>query len=512
MTRLADAERAVIDPPLKSLRGTTRHRLVRLVQRVLLATARTPLRRVWTLGYRVAAHLVAALLVRGEAGATVYGRASLGSAELLPGLSDIDLALVLATDDGADRVRRRWARLGSRLTATGLVDTPFVFSEGELRAVAGRSVLTYGEPAFGGPRARHDLHRMLQRPELEDPTLDWRRLRGPDRRPPPRARDVQERRIAAWLDLVFWWRFAYPACAAPPAPWLAGRCVRLVAGPGLVWLALAHGERPATRDAVLQALLRHLPEEEAALRATLALHHDLHRLPEARLDVVVPLLIRLSDRIAALLAEQLADAPLTEVALTGERVMPPPLVDWREVVIPQGPGERLQPLDGDPSDPAVLAGAALGAPDGVQPVLRSGRLLLLPGLEFRPTRLRAIQCRVTDPVSFALLDGEPSARFPDVAGWSIGDMARRAVAEHAARLRDGPPDLDLVLTAARAALLHESVRAGEPELVLGAADAAARLPGDAAAEAVSAGAAPPAVLSALREQVLALPAFSAPAP
>ena len=138
MTRLADAERAVLDPPLKSLRGTPRHRLVRLVQRVLLATAHTPLRRLWARGYRVAAHLVAAVLVRGEAGATVYGRASLGSAELLPGLSDIDLALVLATDEGADRVRQRWARLESPLTATGLVDTPFVFSEGELRATAGR--------------------------------------------------------------------------------------------------------------------------------------------------------------------------------------------------------------------------------------------------------------------------------------------------------------------------------------------------------------------------------------
>ena len=222
----------------------------------------------------------------------------------------------------------------------------------------------------------------------------------------------------------------------------------MVTEPGRVWLALAHGERPPTREATLQALLRRLPEEEAALRATIALQRALDRLPEARLEVAVPLLIRLSDRIAATLAEQLADAPVTEVALSGEQVTAPPLVDWREVVVPQGPGKRLEPVDGDPTDPAVLAGAALGAPDGVQPVLRSGRLLLLPGLEFGPTRLRAIQCRVTDPVSFALLDGDTSAPFPEVAGWSIGDMARRAVTEHAARLRGGPPDLDLLLTAA----------------------------------------------------------------
>ena len=43
--------------------------------------------------------------------------------------------------------------------------------------------------------------------------------------------------------------------------------------------------------------------------------------------------------------------------------------------------------------------------------------------------------------------------------------------------------------------------------MLTGADAVARLPGDAAAEALH-GAAPPAVLAALREQVLALPAYA----
>ena len=506
-----------LDPPLKSMVARTRSPLVRAAQRLLLATSGTPLRRVWVLAHRAVAQLVAALLLRGEAGATAYARASFGGPEFLPGLSDIDLAFVLATDAAADRVRRRRTRHAQRLTAGGLVDTPFVFSQEELRAVAGRSVLTYPGAVFGGARARHDLHRMLQRPELDDPTLPWRRLRGPERRPPARPRDAQESRVAAWLELVFWWRWAFPACVVPSAPWLASRCVRLVAEPGRVWLALEHGERAATREEALRLLLRRLPEEEAALRATIALQRALPRSPEAPLAAALAVMLRLSERIAATLARQLADAPVREVALTGART-PPPLLDWRALVVPGAADERLLPLAGDPADPqAVGAAAVAGSSEAQQPVLRSGALLLLPGTEFRHTRLRAIQCALTDPVSFAVLAGERRARFPDVAGWSIHDAARRAVAEHAARLRAEPGDLGLLLSATRAALLHHSVLCGDPELVLAREDAVARLPGDAAAEALhhhrAGTAAPAAVRTALQRQVLALPAYAlTPAP
>ena len=162
--------------------------------------------------------------------------------------------------------------------------------------------------------------RTLQRPELDGGKAStWRQLRGPDRRPPQRPHDAQEQRIAAWLELVYWWRFAFPACAAPPAPWLASRCVKLVAEPGRIWLALEHGERVATRAQALQRLLRRLPEEEAALREVIALERALPRSPEPALATVIPVLLRLSERIAATLAAQIADAPVTEVALSGER-------------------------------------------------------------------------------------------------------------------------------------------------------------------------------------------------
>ena len=485
----------------------TVQRLARRAQRLVLATSRTPLRHVWPLAYRAVAHAVGMVLSRGAPGAAVYTRASIGGSEFLPGLSDVDLALVLATDAQADRARARWKRLDRVLSAGGLVDLPLIYGQAELAALAGRSVLTYDGVAFGGPRATRDAVRTLQRPELDGGKIgSWQQLRGPDRRPPPPPSSVQERRIAAWLELVYWWRFAFPACAGPRAPWLASRCVKLVAEPGRIWLALEHDERPATREDALWTLVRRLPEEEPALRELIALQRSLHRSPEPSLATVLPVLLRLSERIAAALAAQLADAPVTEVALSGGAGALP-LVDWRALVAPPAADERLLPVTGDPADPAVLGAAVLAHPAGPYPVMRSGQLLLLPGGEFVRTRMRSIQCPLTDPVSFALLEGSRTASFPAVAGWSIHDSARRAVAEHAARLRSEPGDLELLLTATRAALLHESVRRGEPELVLTGADAIARLPGDAAAEALH-GAAPPAVLAALREQVLALPAYA----
>jgi hypothetical protein len=467
---------------------------VPVLQRIVLATSRTPLRHLWALAYRVVAHGAGFLLTRGEPGAAVYTRASLGGREFTPGLSDIDLAIVLASDEQADRVRARWHRLDGALPLGGLVDLPLIYGQAELAALAGRSALTYDGVAFGGPRATRDAIRTLQRPELDGGKAStWRQLRGPDRRPPQRPHDAQEQRIAAWFELVYWWRFAFPACAGPPAPWLASRCVKLVAEPGRIWLALEHGERVATRAEALQRLLRRLPEEEVALREVIALERALHRSPVPSLATVIPVLIRLSERIAAVLADQIAGAPVTEVALTGERA-PLPLADWRALAAPPAADERLLLLAGDPADPKVLGAAVNAHPTGPYPVMRSGQLLLLPGGEFVRTRMRAIQCPATDPVSFALLDGEATARFPDVAGWSIHDTARRAVAEHAARLRSEPGDLGLLQTATRAALLHDSVRRGEPELVLTGAEALARLPGGD--------------FAALREQVLALPAYA----
>ena len=94
--------------------------------------------------------------------------------------------------------------------------------------------------------------------------------------------------------------------------------------------------------------------------------------------------------------------------------------------------------------------------------LRRDELLVLPAEVRERNRLRAIACPATDPITFALLDGRTEAAFPDAAGWSITDIARRAIVENRDRLIGGERSAAAVLGAARASLLAESVAAGAP--------------------------------------------------
>jgi hypothetical protein len=158
--------------------------------------------------------------------------------------------------------------------------------------------------------------------------------------------------------------------------------------------------------------------------------------------------------------------------------------------------------------------------------------MILPVAARSRSRLRAVQCAASDPVSFALAGGEPVARFPNVRGWSAEDTASRAVAEHWARLDadrraspmpDGGGDaLAHLLTAARAALFLETVMDGEPQLAVTVTETArqlaARSPsGRGVVEdglgryrdfAVYRTPPPPATVSAMRKLVLELPAYS----
>ena len=165
-----------------------------------------------------------------------------------------------------------------------------------------------------------------------------------------------------------------------------------------------------------------------------------------------------------------------------------PLVDWRSLTCPRLPDEAFALVGADPGDPAALAAAARAQVAGRYPALRRGGLLVLPAAPWWRSRLRAIKCRATDPVVFAVAEGENVARFPELAGWSVGDTALRAVAEYRAWLHGarGPWALDgasngdgahlaLLFSAARAGLLRESIRAGEPELTLTVAATARRL-------------------------------------
>lgn len=381
---------------------------------------------------------------------------------------------------------------------------------------------------------------------------DWRLLRGPERRPPEPDRDPQLRRIAAWLELVQWWQWAVAACVEPRGPRTSHLALKLVTEPVRVWLWLARGERVPDRLEALHRARRALPEEEAAIGRALALARALHRSPEPPLADVLPALVRLSARIASLIGDEIEAAGVTEVELVGadpaqlvhpeggweplpglagaRASAPLPLVDWRALTWSRMPDESLVPVPGDPGDPAALAVAG-GRLEGPYPALRFGPLLVLASAVRWRTRLRALASPATDPVSFALVAGESAARFPNVAGWSVQDTARRAVAERGAWLESGAGQaggddrgrrLGQLLGAARAGLLAESVARGEPRLpvtaratvrLLAAHSSAAEDVGEQALEALRAYAdahVQPGeqTVLALREVVGALPVYA----
>jgi nucleotidyltransferase-like protein len=539
-----------------------------------LRTSGRRLSRLWRFAYRRIARIAAAYLARGKGRAAVYAAGSLGTEDHLPGVSDIDLVVVVEPDpagrDGAkQRAMRRRERLGRiQPLLGGLMDRPRIYEDDELRALAPSSTLTYGldrrygshSDAVGyvGERASLDRILFLERPGLYTAIREWNKLAGPDLRSPEPARDRQSRRIAAWLELVFNWRIAFLACADPTWPRLASLCVRWVSVPAQIWLWLAHGERVPRNEEALHRALALMPEEESALRHAISLLQSLPELPAPPLAEAISTLVRLSGRIATHLVEEVAAGGATEVRLAGagpeELVLPDgewsptnhawagrgephllPLADWRGLASGGLPDESFALVPAYPGDPSVLGAAVRAARQGPFPVLRAeGLMIFAAGGPIHRSRLRAVQCQATDPVSFALAQGSSVARFPRVTGWSAEDTALRAVAEHRAWLRtpsgtreDGGPDEDGVelgrlLTAARAALFHQRLELGDPELALTVTEtvrqlAALSAEGKIAEDALGHyrefaldRARPPAgIVAALRDLVLELPAYAA---
>jgi hypothetical protein len=551
---------------------TSRSRIVLTVHRLVLRTGRTPLGRLLALVYRGLARALTAYVTWGEREAAAYIRGSVGIGDFLPGLSDVDTAIVFADDSGSgdpcERARRRWERISRVFPPIGLLlDGPMIYGEADLRDLAGTSALTYGLDGAGlgarhragyfGKHSNFDWLRKLERPGLYGATADWRLLRGPDRRPREGQRDAQLRRIAAWLELVYLWRWTYPACIDPTGPRSAAFCVRLVAEPARIWLWLAHGERPPGQQGVLQRALRQIPEEEEALRLALDLHSALPRSPDPPLAQALPALVRISTRIAALINSEVGEGGVTEVRLGGTdpvELIPGgggwsptqslaggqeprllPLADWRALTCPLLPDESFAPLSADPGNPAVLAAAAVSQTAGPYPAICAEGVMLLPAGPWWRTRLRAIECSATDPVSFALMEGGRIARFPKVRGWSAEDAARRAVAEQRARLHGEPGPwavrestygrggtLAMLLAASRAALFLESIDSGEPELPVTVAETARSLAARSSATrtvaeetlehyrqfAIRRKQPPIEIVSALRKEVLDLPVYA----
>jgi hypothetical protein len=383
----------------------------------------------------------AALITWREPGASAYVRGGAEGPDFVPGLSDVDLTIVVAGDASVRRARRRRDRVLHTPFIGLVLDWPCVYEDGELRDLAASSALT-----FDGPGCSLDRILMLERPGLYGTTAGWHLIRGPGWRPPEPARESQERLIAAWLELTFWWRQLFAACAGPAGPRLADMCVKCIAEPARIWLWLAQGERIAGRGDVLRRAIDVMPEEREVLELALALQAELPRSPDPPLAETLSGMIRISGRIAALMDAAAEAAGSTEVRLTGnpqgDRL---PLLDWRALVRPPEFQEWFEMRSGDLTEPGALhAAASIGA--GPYPTWRAGNVMIRPGSPYLRTRMRAIQCRATDPVSFAVARGESVARFPNLPGWSAADVADRAVTSpRVARFRQSVAEGDAVL-------------------------------------------------------------------
>ena len=487
----------------------------------MLRTSHSPLRWVWALAHHGVMSSVAAYIRHGQRSASVYVKGTFASGDPLYGVSDIDLITVARHDPAhpgrnRERAKERWARLCQRIPALPLLIPHFwVYEDADfVEALSGTSLtcgLNGNEPAppFVTSRPIVDEMGLRDRPGLYPPRKDWRRLSGPERRPQVSPPDDQQRRIAGWLELQHWWRYAFKAVANPDDRHVPYLCVKFLAEPVRILAWVRDGDRIGTRVEALRRALRDMPEEEEAFRLGIELERALPRSPAPPLDEVIPAFTRLSGMIAAHISAATETAGYTDVRLlwgdetelalhpkaltwlnrlseTNGPIVQMPLVDWRALVTADLPDETFVVLNSDATRPSILAAAARASVDrNTFPVFWKEGLLILPTLLWLRSMSRAVQCESTDPVSTALIAGAKVARFPNLAGWSARDSAHVATAAHRAWFAAWPgenpssitplPALGRLFTAARSALFLESIETGLPELPMTVAAIARRL-------------------------------------
>jgi predicted nucleotidyltransferase len=472
------------------------------LRRLLARSGGGALRPLYVGGYRLVARAVAAYLRRSNGAASVYATSSLATGELVPGVSDLDLAVVVPRDRSPGAARQALESRRDRLWRLVPFLAPYVwvavYEEEELAraqtvSLAQTASGSDGQTLFFGRSPLADDLTLSSRPGLPGRVHTWKLLSGADLRGAPRPRSRDEDRLAAWLELQAWWLWAVQACLDPSTPGRSSLCVKLVAEPCRILLWLQHREELQSRRAVLERARELLPSEHEAIAEALALQGQLSRSPAPPLERCLPALLRLTARVASLLADELEPLGSTEVrldwggedelardaqtrdrlrALAGEELRLLPLADWRALAGPTLPDECFAPVAGDPGDPAVVAAAARAGSPVAYAGLRAGDVLVLPPSDvYWLGKHRCVHFPASDPVSFALLEGAEVARFPLHVGWSIADVTARAVAEHRAYLdvQLAEPGWDVeklgvVLNAARAGLLAESLAAGEPFL------------------------------------------------
>jgi hypothetical protein len=454
-------------------------RLARGLRVLLIRSNRSPLRPLLAATSELFIRLLAFYLSRGLP-AAVYVRGSFGRDEPVFGLSDIDLIAVTRGHGrvGEDRqplVTLRWQRLERRLPLVSRLVDVKCYLESELSELTSTRY-TYGltEPSPRSLFFAGGGHAVRRAPGVVPylwPMQNWRPVSRRDLRPQSAALDPAETRLLAWADLQFWWHLAFQTVGDPTTPWASYACVKLVAEPARILLYLEHGEQHFGRSRVLQRALELLPEEEPALRFALALLGELHRVPVAPLEVVLPCFVRLSARIARQLAAGLEPLGATTVALHGVRQMeasgptmpgPLPLCDWPALAQPPSSEESFAVDPGRCDDPAALAGALRYSATNRYATLLCDGLIVRPSLLPRG-RHRTVAFAGNDPVSAALVAGGTSASYPNAPGWGAADTAARAVIEHRAWLQSVGrlgPDAPTAVRLRRLSGLFSAARAG----------------------------------------------------
>ena len=270
------------------------------------------LRPVYVSVYELVARAVGAYVRRVNRDAAVYATSSLATGELVPGVSDLDIAVVAPAGPTPGSARRaleaRRDRLWRLVPPLGRYVWVAVYEEEELaraQTVSRRQPATAdGETLFFGPKPLVDDLNLSSRPGFPGRVHTWRLLAGAERRGERRLRSRAEDRLAAWAELQAWWLWAVQACLDPSTPGRPSLCVKLVAEPCRVLLWLQHGEELTTRVQVLERALELLPSEREAITAAIELRDRLTRSPEPPLDEFLPVFVRLSARIAALLSNE----------------------------------------------------------------------------------------------------------------------------------------------------------------------------------------------------------------
>ena len=442
---------------------------LRALQRLMIETRRGPLRFIWAAGYRLVLGAAVALVRFVSPGAAVFVRGGLARGDVAFGLSDIDL--VIAVDEGRDvELRRRLHRLYGRLPLIKDIVEAAVYSRAACRRTVSRPFLAW--PA--GPREH--LLRAAPVPtaggSLAGPGRCWRLLAGKDPLEGIGEGRRDEGSLWVWMELQFLWKHMFRNCAEPDRPHVGRNQVKSLRCVAAFLLWLEHGE-PLHSNGLLGRFVEAYPEEREVVERLVDPRRGTAATPDA-----VGLLVRACLRIATRIESEGRRAGAVRLGLLGDGPTDRwPLLDWRARTLPGPAEESFCIVDGDIADPEAIALAARSETgESPYPALFGQGLLLLPSARravkpLGPTDFRAVHCAATDPVSFALLAGRRVALCPELPGWSIRHAAERARAEFSDWLDRDPAchagvRLDRLFSAARAALLWESLADGKPELAV----------------------------------------------